>query len=229
MASSQQWARYPALLPEFDVVALDLPGHGSRSNEQFTTAGALDAIDDAVSGDAPVVLAGHSLGGYLAGLYAASRPNRLTGLVLMGATGNPRSRLAGIYRAFAWLTRSISHERLSLARRRMARRLGVDDDLLPEQADYASLPHVWASVMADCPPRVLRAVECPVLFVNGQFDQMRIHQNRYLGMVTEPARLSMVPGASHFAPLTHAEVVVEEIRRFVATDCNPWQPDPRLA
>ena len=215
MASSAQWADYPGLLPDFDVVPIDLPGHGGRAGERFSTGAALDAIGEAVDGDAPAVLAGHSLGGYLAGLFAGTRPHTLAGLALIGATGNPRSPLAGTYRGFAKLTRWVSHERLGRSRLALAARLGVRPELLPEQADYATLPAVWRAVMADCPPRVLRGVTCPVLFVNGQFDQMRIDERRYRRLVPG-AELAIVPRASHLAPLTHPDVVAGILSRWAA-------------
>ncbi len=72
--SHGQWADYPALLPEMELVTPDLPGHGSRRDATFTTDAALASIDEGVRGGSPgqrVVLVGHSLGGYLAMLYAA--------------------------------------------------------------------------------------------------------------------------------------------------------------
>ena len=214
MSSSAQWADYPALLPEFDVVAVDLPGHGSRRDEPFSTPAALAAISLA-AGDQPVVLVGHSLGGYLAGLAAAGMGRRVVGLVLIGATGNPRGRVAGPYRGFAWLTRRVSHRRLGRIRVALARRLGVREGLLPGDASYADLPAVWRAVAEDCPPRVLRGLTCPVLFINGQYDQMRVDERRYLSVVPR-GELAIVPGATHFSPLTHAPVVADLIRGFVA-------------
>ncbi|MDQ3787731.1 MAG: alpha/beta hydrolase [Actinomycetota bacterium] len=46
----------------------------------------LTAVIDKVAGDAPVVLAGHSLGGLLAARYAPDHTDRVAGLVLMDAT-----------------------------------------------------------------------------------------------------------------------------------------------
>lgn len=46
----------------------------------------LTGVLDAVSGDAPVVLVGHSMGGLLAGRYAPDNPDRVAGLVLLDAT-----------------------------------------------------------------------------------------------------------------------------------------------
>src|SRR5688500_9964118 len=73
----RQWDPYVPLLPGVDVVAPDLPGHGTRVREEFTLDAALGTIATAVDAAAPgqrVVLAGHSLGGYLATVYAARHP-----------------------------------------------------------------------------------------------------------------------------------------------------------
>ncbi len=51
----------------------------------------LTAVLDRVAGDAPVVLAGHSLGGLLAARYAPDHRDRVAGLVLMDATSPTQS------------------------------------------------------------------------------------------------------------------------------------------
>lgn len=51
----------------------------------------LTAVIDRVAGDAPVVLAGHSLGGLIAARYAPEHQDRVKGLVLMDATSPTQS------------------------------------------------------------------------------------------------------------------------------------------
>lgn len=51
-----------------------------------STGKVLTAVLDRVAGDAPVVLAGHSLGGLIAARYAPDHQDRIKGLVLMDAT-----------------------------------------------------------------------------------------------------------------------------------------------
>lgn len=215
LGSVASWSAYPRLLPDLDVSLLDLPGHGSNHELEFSTASALGAIGAAVDdGEGPVVLAGHSLGGYLAALWAHHHPGRLAGLVLMGASGNPRGRLAGLYKAFAGFTRRADHQWLARRRQQVATRLGVRAEQLQGHVSYDVLPVAWQSVFDDCPPWIVTTLDVPVLYLNGQFDQMRMHEKQYVARTTD-ARLRIVKGATHFAPLTHEREVASQIRAFV--------------
>jgi pimeloyl-ACP methyl ester carboxylesterase len=55
-------------------IAVEIPQLDQGDFEHITVSGMLGVIDGAVRGE-PVVLMGSSLGGYLAGLYAARNPN----------------------------------------------------------------------------------------------------------------------------------------------------------
>lgn len=73
------------------VCSYDRLGEGGSDKPdgpQSITAGGkiLTGVLDQVAGDIPVVLAGHSLGGLLAGRYAPEHQDRVKGLVLMDAT-----------------------------------------------------------------------------------------------------------------------------------------------
>lgn len=218
LSSAKEWDDYARLLPDHDVVAIDLPGHGTRVGERFTTRDALDAIASAIDAaplGEPVVLAGHSLGGYLALLYASQHPYALAGLGLLGASTDPNTPLAAVYRGFAWLTERIDHDRLARLRDRIARLLGVPDQQLPTAAMYRVLPDAWRSVIDDCGPELLAQVTCPVLLINGQFDQMRLSERRFLSLAAN-ARLHIVPRASHLAPLTHPDQVAGLLAAFIS-------------
>lgn len=54
----------------------------------------LDALLDALAGDAPVNLVGHSMGGNVANLYAGVRPARVRRLALLEGFGLPRTQPA---------------------------------------------------------------------------------------------------------------------------------------
>lgn len=227
---ARQWDPYRRLLPGIEVVAVDLPGHGSRVSERFTVDVAVTTIAEAVEGAGAgrrVVLVGHSLGGYMASVYAAryaiSAPLPIAELVLVGATADPRSRLAVVYRAFARVLPRVGAERTARAMNRVMGWLGARDEmaaLLPGGEPYAALPDAWQAVMDECGPELLAPLDCPVLLVNGQLDQMRLHVDRYAA-AARSARVVTVPRATHLLPLTHPEVLAALLREAAVPSTGP--------
>lgn len=216
---ASEWQAYPAMLPEAEIVAVDLPGHGSRLAEEFTGEAAVQTIRLAVDGarpGQPVILAGHSLGGYLAMLYADRHPGTLRALVLIGASAEPVGALAGVYRRFADLLPLVGAERMARASNAVMRRLGAGEQSLPGAESYASLPAAWQVVFDECRASLLEQVECPVFLVNGQFDQMRIHARRY-AEAGEDTHVITVPRATHLLPITHPDHVAEVLREALAS------------
>ncbi|WP_298750819.1 alpha/beta fold hydrolase [uncultured Serinicoccus sp.] len=218
--SAAQWEPYRGLLPDVELVTVDLPGHGRRVGEDFTAPAALDTIGQAVrrareaAGGAPPVLCGHSLGGYLSMMWADQHPGQLGGLVLLGATADPRSRLAGVYRGFARVLPLVGPDRMARAVNAVMRVLGARGEharLLPDGAAYAALPAAWELVMSGGGPQLLTSVDVPVTLVNGQFDQMRLHVERYAAACRQ-VRVVTVPRASHLMPATHPEPVAVALR-----------------
>ncbi|MFK5634713.1 alpha/beta fold hydrolase [Ornithinimicrobium sp. LYQ103] len=218
--NAAQWEPYRPLLPGVELVAVDLPGHGSRVGEEFTADAAVATLEVAVDGRAPgqpVVLAGHSLGGYMAMLYAARHPDVLDVLVLLGATADPRGPLTGVYRGFARAVPLVGAERMARAFNAVMRGLGARGefaDALPDGSAYAALPAAWEVVMGECGPALLADVECPVVMVNGGLDQMRLHVRRFAAAAREPYVVT-IPGATHLMPSTHPEQVAGALLRAV--------------
>lgn len=81
------------LLPEFDVVALDLPGHGGSAHRlpgyDYVFVDWIHDVLDALDalGWARASLLGHSMGGAIATLVAAATPGRVEHLTLIEALG----------------------------------------------------------------------------------------------------------------------------------------------
>lgn len=211
------WEPYRALLPGIDVVAVDLPGHGTRAGEAFTTDAARAVIEAAVAAREPgqrVVVAGHSLGGYMAMLWAQRTETPPDALVLFGASADPSSRWAGLYRGFARLLPVVGAERMARALNALMRALGARGPFaaaLPDGTAYAALPAAWSAVITECGPHLLEDLDCPVLLANGRYDQMRAHVGRYAAAARRPYVVT-IPGATHLFPVTHPEHVAEVLR-----------------
>ena len=82
------------LAPEFETVAVDLPGHGASGAVHCSLADAVEPLADTVG---PAIWVGYSLGGRHALEVALRRPDVVHGLVLLGATAgidDPAERAA---------------------------------------------------------------------------------------------------------------------------------------
>lgn len=221
---SRQWSGYAERLPDADVVTVDLPGHGDRVGEPWTDEAAVDVVARAVeaTGRADAVLAGHSLGGYVATTYAQRHPDRIGALVLLGATADPSRHpaLRRTYTGFARALTAVGPDRMAVATNAMLRRLGAAPEDVPGTAGYAALPAAWAGTMASASAEQLRGLPCPVFLVGGQFDQLRIDARHYASMCAD-ARIRVIPRASHLAPLTHRDEVAAVLREALAAARSP--------
>lgn len=159
-----------------DSIAIDLPGHGARSDEQFTLRGALDAIDQAVeSCSAPPLLVGLSLGGYSSLAYAARNHGKIAGVMLSGCSTEIRGKPVGAYRSL--------YLRVARAFRPTSSTWHVVTDMLAAVSGHSSL--------AD-----LKHLLIPVWLVNGRRDILRMDERRYLAALPA-AQLTVVPNAGH--------------------------------
>lgn len=221
------WPLEEELLGRIVCDHVDLPGHGERSDERFTMPGALEVISEGVAALDPhrhrVVLGGHSLGGYVAMQWAADPDHApIHGLVLMGATAQPSSRLAGIYRAFGGLLRAgLEDERRAESLRgsdasQLRRIIGpvTAEAVLARGTGLQAIPDAWDAVIEEVDLASLALVDVPVLAINGEFDQFRVGES--LARRLRPdLQIVRVPGATHFAPMTHAPEIASALAQFV--------------
>jgi pimeloyl-ACP methyl ester carboxylesterase len=200
--SSATWQRCMELLEDrFSVVAPDLLGHGESpvpdDPAEYTRDRALDDLDDLLADiaadlDTPAVLVGHSLGGYLALAYAATRPDAVRGVVVLNTGPGYRDPV----KREEWNDRS----------RRNAHRFGV-----PEQVTTLNLQE--DSVVMDR----LAETATPTLVLAGSDDRPEYTgAGEYLRRKMPDARLAVVEGGGHsMHEDSHAAEVADLIADFV--------------
>jgi pimeloyl-ACP methyl ester carboxylesterase len=195
--SASTWDGCVALLSgSYTTVAVDLLGHGASpvpdAPAEYTRNRALADIDEVIASiDRPVVLVGHSLGGYLSLAHAATRPGVAKGVVVLN-TGpgfrDPEKREG-------WNERS----------RRNAHRFGV-----PLQATELNLQH--DSVVMDH----LADMAVPTLVLAGSADREEYtNSGQYLERKMPNARLQVIPNGDHNMQESHAAEVSAAIDAFV--------------
>jgi pimeloyl-ACP methyl ester carboxylesterase len=199
--SSSSWLEcMQRLAVRYRVAAPDLIGHGSSpvpdDHAEYRRDRTLDDIDELLA-DAgvdirrPVVLVGHSLGGYLALAYAATRPAGIDGIVVLN-TG-PGYRDAD--KREAWNERS----------RRNAHRFGV-----PVQVADLNLQE--DSIVMER----LTAIDVPVLALAGTADRPEYTTSgEYLARKMPRASFAAVEGGGHsMHEAEHADVVAGLVDEF---------------
>lgn len=177
----------------------DMPGHGVRDARPFTLTEAIEVIEasiDSLGGRA--VVAGHSMGGYLSLAAAARLEPKVAGVVAMGCTAQPSSSPKVVYEAVAGLASRIpkTYDRVSTA---------VFNRFLPEESAEAFVRGGLASEWFASGVKGIEALDSladvaaydgPIWFVNGTFDQMRMHEKKFLAAARH-GRLSVWPGLNH--------------------------------
>ncbi len=108
------------LSSRYRCIAIDLPGHGTRAREPFTTAAACAAVVDAIDANVPsrrAVVVGLSLGGYVAIDVADAAPEHVSGLVLAGCSAEPIGPSAVGIRLLASVLERVPDRLLNLVNR----------------------------------------------------------------------------------------------------------------
>ncbi len=172
----QWWPQMRRLSDRYRCIAIDLPGHGTRSAEPFTTASASAAVVDAIEANVPsgrAVLVGLSLGGYVAIDVAESAPERVAGLVLAGCSAEPIGPSAVLIRMLAWILAFVPGGALNLANRwffRLRYGRAIADPLIEGGFGLAGGARALRILTGRRYLERLGRLWTPVLVVNGALD-----------------------------------------------------------
>jgi pimeloyl-ACP methyl ester carboxylesterase len=201
--SSAIWRRQVDALEHsgHPTIAIDLPGHGTRTGERFSLAGAIDAIDGAVEtcSERPL-LVGLSLGGYASLAYTRAHEAKIAGVVLAGCSTEIKGKPVSAYRRVADV---------------------VARTLRPGGGTWHVVTDMLTSLDGYSPLADLRRTDVPVWLVNGSRDPLRLDERRYLE-ANPGAQLTVVPRAGHdvnaHAPVAFNRVLLNALHDLRSRD-----------
>ena len=204
----------------YRTIAVDLPGHGTLADREFTLDGAADHLAgeiDAAATDRRAIVVGLSLGGYVAMELAARSPERVRGLVLAGATAEPTGPKMLPYLALAKVMGTVDGARLDVVNRWFFRRrfpAPIADPIV--EGGFWSLGGASAlrAVAGHRFLPLLEAYDGPTLIVNGALDLPFRLFSRSFARSAHGARRVRLAGATHLSNLDRPAAFNEAIRRF---------------
>jgi pimeloyl-ACP methyl ester carboxylesterase len=202
------------------AVAVDLPGFGATPApaEAWGSADYAALVASVVEADPalapPVVVVGHSLGGRIGLVLAASRPDLVRGLVLSGAPVAPRPGPAARPAPAFRLVRSLHRMGLvgEATMERARQRHGSEDYRMAQ----GMMRQVLVRLVGERYDQWLAALRCPVELVWGDDDRaapLAVAQAVVSAVPT--ARLTVCPGAGHLIPLTAADTLRQAVDRLL--------------
>lgn len=216
--------------PRWRVVALDLPGHGSRSDSHYTLEAAVELVAAEVRrlAPAPVVLVGDSLGGYTSIASALALPReRLLGLVLGGCSQNIDGKTLRGLRTRKHLVRLMS---LFMGEQRMTAK-GADalvkKGIRREDADALVAGGMrlrgWGEAVDSLANHdalsQVRRIEAPLLFINGEQDSGAVAHEAEFVAAARDARAERFP-CEHGVSLWMPQAFAGAVNRFVEHLCE---------
>ncbi|PTX04458.1 3-oxoadipate enol-lactonase [Achromobacter mucicolens] len=222
----------PLLEPDFDVLRYDLLGHGAAPAlrgpadiQDFIAQ--LDGELDSAGWQHATVL-GYSMGGLIAGAYAAARPERVGRLVLLNTVFRRTDEEAAAVRARLDAAATQDPEaaaKVSLTRwftpafqaAHPARVAQIEQRLLGN--DRQSFLSAYA-LFALGDPLLARAapdIACPVLVMTGEHDVgSNPRMTRELARALPRACARVAPGQRHMLPVEEPGTVAAALRSFVS-------------
>lgn len=214
--------------PKFRVMTPDLPGHGTRRGEPYTLKGAIDTVVHCAAAipEAPIIVAGDSLGGYSSlAAAAALPPQQLKGLILCGSSSNLTGTALLPYRlqiaVFKTLLALKGEDKLIAS---MRPKLIKDIGMQPQDVDAMMAAHMSLAVFAQCVHALknvdfrtkLAAVEVPVMIVNGTKDSGHMRQEASFLAIAKDATVEHLADCKHGVTIRRSADCAQLFNKFAA-------------
>lgn len=216
----QWWPQLRRLSARYRCVAVDLPGHGERAGEPWSIEAARAAVVAAIEAEVPsgqAVLVGLSLGGYVAIEVAEAAPDRVTGLVIAGCSGEAFGTMALPFRGLAWILEHVPGailQALNVAFFRLRYRRSISEPIIEGGFWWAGGAVAVRSLVGRPFVDRLSRLWTPVLVVNGALDPVFGPGGEFWAASCRRGRSAVIPWAMHLSCLDRPRAFAELVATF---------------
>lgn len=216
------WAQQIEVLKnEFDVHALDLPGHGKNINKPFTLESAIDEVDKYITSkiEGRAIIVGVSLGGYVAIAYAYKHPENVSKLILSGCCIQYIGFIGFLAKINTILLKIISKKRFDSMQKKALMKItsrSITENICENGISLNGAMESMSEVIGKDFVCMIKKCKSPILLINGENDTLnKKYESRYIEVGNKLSIKSM-KNCGHLCSLEKPDVFTGLVSKFAS-------------
>ena len=220
--NKEMWAQQiEALKNEYDVHALDLPGHGQNISKAFTLESAISEIDKYIAShiEGKVIIVGLSLGGYVAIAYAGKHPERVSNLILSGCCIQYIGFIGFLAKINKILLKMISNKRFKSMQKNALMKITsptITENICKSGISPNGARESMSELIGKDFVQMIKKCQSPILLINGDNDTLnRKYESLYID-VGNNVTVESIKNCGHLCSLEQPDVFTDMVRKFAS-------------
>jgi len=208
------------LSDEFNVYAIDLPGHGKNSGTEFTLNAAVESIHKFITklSNGKLVIVGLSLGGYVAIAYAHKYPDNISKLILSGCNTRYFGLIGFVAKLNQFFLMFLTEKRFTAIQMNALKKVTsnsiaekININGISKEGAKKSLNEIIGTNFAS----ILEKDTVPILLINGEKDWLNIKYGHLYLATGGDISTAIIKNCGHLCNLENPDTFTYLVRNFI--------------